>query len=130
MAEVRVFVTRGDNELLLLRRGPSAPWWPNRWCVPGGAVDAGEHPEDAAQRELEEEVLGTRAVGMVRAVPHFNDARVYWFLYRLHPGEQIALNYEHTAYRWVSGGGPHPKPLMPSSAQGLAKLAQRVKPPR
>jgi len=56
---VAVGVVRNeDNELLLIRRGipPSV----GAWALPGGFVEANEHPEKAAVREIFEEV-GLRA---------------------------------------------------------------------
>ncbi len=47
-----VVVERGD-QILLAKRGLE-PWY-GHWCIPGGFVDYGEHPEDAARRELMEE---------------------------------------------------------------------------
>ena len=38
-----------DGKILLLKRGRCAP---GEWFLPGGAVDPGELPEDAARREL------------------------------------------------------------------------------
>ena len=43
-----------DGQVLLAQRGHE-PWY-GHWCLPGGFVDLGEHPEDAARRELVEEV--------------------------------------------------------------------------
>jgi 8-oxo-dGTP pyrophosphatase MutT (NUDIX family) len=47
------------GRVLLLRRGPGAPWMPGRWGLPGGAIDAGETAADAAVREAWEEVALT-----------------------------------------------------------------------
>jgi 8-oxo-dGTP diphosphatase len=46
-------VVRNGNELLLTRRAQK----PRKglWCLPGGFIEWGEHPEDAAKRELFEE---------------------------------------------------------------------------
>jgi 8-oxo-dGTP pyrophosphatase MutT (NUDIX family) len=45
---------------LILQRGASAPWMPNRWNLPGGTRDPGEDSSKAvAIRECEEE-LGVR----------------------------------------------------------------------
>lgn len=41
------------GEILLIRRAIE-PWF-GEWDIPGGFVDAGEHPEDGARRELLEE---------------------------------------------------------------------------
>lgn len=47
-----------NGKVLLAKRGHD-PWY-GHWCMPGGFVDFGEHPEDAARREAFEEV-GVRA---------------------------------------------------------------------
>jgi 8-oxo-dGTP pyrophosphatase MutT (NUDIX family) len=47
---VRVVVRRGDEFLLVHHRGGAAPWG-----LPGGAIDRGEAPADAARREVLEE---------------------------------------------------------------------------
>jgi 8-oxo-dGTP diphosphatase len=55
-----------DGRVLLVRRAfePFAGWWD----VPGGFLDAGEHPVDAVKRELKEEtgleIEPTRLVGV------------------------------------------------------------------
>lgn len=52
---VSLVVRRPDaNRILMLQR---MPWYKNAyaWCVPGGVVEQGETPEQAALRELTEE---------------------------------------------------------------------------
>lgn len=58
-----VLVPRGDSVLLVKsRRGFSA----GHWNLPGGFMDYGEHPEDAAVRETREEIgVGVRLTGFI-----------------------------------------------------------------
>ena len=55
--------------ILLARR--AAPPHADTWDLPGGFLEAGEHPEQALRRELDEE-LGT-TVSRIRFVGFFND---------------------------------------------------------
>ncbi len=51
-AEIAVFVTRRDGEVLLLRRAESDGGY---WHVVAGAIEGGESALSAAERELREE---------------------------------------------------------------------------
>ena len=51
-----VIVLNETGQVLLLRRGKTAPWEPGKWSLPGGVIDPGETPEQAAIRETYEEV--------------------------------------------------------------------------
>ncbi len=62
-----VILTR-EERLLLGWRGRNRQAYSNRWAVPGGHVMSGETPEQAAVREIQEE-LGVTVTGLRRLEP-------------------------------------------------------------
>jgi 8-oxo-dGTP diphosphatase len=50
-----IFLVDRSGALLLQLRDDQAPYYPNVWGLPGGAVEPGETPLEAAARELWEE---------------------------------------------------------------------------
>src|SRR5690348_14378058 len=69
-----VLLTRGGSEVLLIRRAHEP--FQGCWALPGGFVEYGEHPADAARRELLEEVGVPARLTSVLGVyndPHFDD---------------------------------------------------------
>ncbi len=51
----RVVLVGPDDRVLLFRHFLPAPWGLEGWLTPGGAIDPGETPAQAASRELAEE---------------------------------------------------------------------------
>lgn len=89
---------RAAGRILLLKRSPNAPDFAGHWCTPGGGIDAGETPEQAARRESMEEV-GYKPKGDINFVAEFDGFVTY--------GQKVTqfgpvLNDEHTGYVWAS----------------------------
>ena len=52
-----VWIVRGNGDILIQRRALSKPNWPGAWCESaGGAIRAGETPEEGCIRETLEEI--------------------------------------------------------------------------
>jgi 8-oxo-dGTP pyrophosphatase MutT (NUDIX family) len=98
-----VYLERDGQILLLQRAGGTA--LSGQWYLPGGAVDHGELPEDAARRELMEEA-GLAVEGDLELVGAF-PMWVYGGLalqltYRGRAADgEVVLSHEHGAAQWV-----------------------------
>jgi 8-oxo-dGTP pyrophosphatase MutT (NUDIX family) len=117
--EVQVFVCRGGGEqFLVLRRSPSLGGY---WHPVSGALEIGENPEQAAIRELREE-LDLDAQGLLwpvryeygyAAAEEPPERRAEWppgtqriavtgFIAEAPPSFEPTLNWEHDHYRWCA----------------------------
>jgi 8-oxo-dGTP pyrophosphatase MutT (NUDIX family) len=50
-----IALVNGSSVLMQLRDKKTSINYPDRWCIPGGGIEKGEKPEEAAKRELKEE---------------------------------------------------------------------------
>ncbi len=92
-----------DGPELLIAQRPAGKWRAGCWEFPGGKIEAGESPEDALRREVQEE-LGVLAEGLVElgAFPHQYPERYVEILLWLvtgFSGEPQGLDGQ--ALRWV-----------------------------
>lgn len=111
-----------DGKVLLLKRSADSAAAPRTWGFPGGGIEAGETPEQAARRELQEECglsyngpltpLWTTADGFKCFGALADDA---W---------TPKLNAEHTAYKWATFDPEVrlPSKLHPSIAEGVQNV--------
>jgi 8-oxo-dGTP pyrophosphatase MutT (NUDIX family) len=99
-----VYVER-DDEILLLHRAEGTAL-AGQWFLPGGLVEAGELPEDAARRELREEtgLVIDGELELVGCYPMFvygYDVLQLSFRGAVAEGETVEVSEEHHGWRWV-----------------------------
>ena len=120
-AAAGVMLTDPDGRALFLRRSGEGDH-PGEWCWPGGGVDPGETPEEAARREVEEET-GHRIDGELSPVDHSQgDVEFSTFAHKLPAPYAPRLNDEHSEHTWAHPSKP-PQPLHP----GVAATLNRIK---
>ena len=114
------------DRLLLLLRGETAPYNPNKYCLPGGKLEANESLVDCAVRELYEETNieicgGSQYLQPVDVVYRNGNSKVV-FLYRSPYIHSVNLNWEHSSYIWVELNDSLNLSLVP----GLRTTIQRL----
>lgn len=91
-----------ENKILILRRSNKEKWMPGRWNLPGGTVEKGETPRDAAKRECREESgLGADKLKLIMRTekPHI----ILWLFKAELPEDQVLLDpREALDYAWIS----------------------------
>lgn len=104
---VAIVVADGAGRVLVHRRSPDKDVWPGRWdLAAGGVVGASEAYDDAARRELAEELgveVEPAAVVAIGSGPYEDDdvaeiARLYRVV---HPGPFRFADGEVVEARWV-----------------------------
>ncbi len=92
-----------NNKILLLKRGSTAPWNPNKYCLVGGRVDNDESLEDCALREANEEIgINLDRYYLDSMLVSYSNYTKKVFFYPHNINQDIILNYEHSEYVWLS----------------------------
>lgn len=98
-----VAVINPEKKLLILRRGPTAPWMPGRYCLPGGHVEPNEDMTYAASRELSEETGISYPVDEFKTINvkyNYGYSKIVWIAHV--NSNKVCLNWEHDDYRWIN----------------------------
>lgn len=125
VVDVAVGVLRAPDGRVLLTERKAGKDAAGFWELPGGQVEPGESPAQAAVRELLEEV-GVRADELApwRVYEHDFPAkrvRLHWFNVRRWSGEPKGREGQRLA--WVDPAWPTVGPLLPSNELAMATLA-------
>jgi len=101
-AAATVIIENAKEEVLLLKRGATAPWMPGKWNLPGGGPDEAETPMDTATREaLEETGLAVNILRYVAKEWVEGDGWVYTYHTKVFTGT-VTLDPENSEYAWVA----------------------------
>ena len=98
-----VYAERSDGQILLLKRAEGTAM-AGFYFLPGGLVDPGETPWEAASRELREEsgLEFSKPPAMVGCYPMFDYGREFLQLTFRGPVDgDLGTSDEHTDHRWV-----------------------------
>ncbi len=110
--------------VLLLKRSAKEENYAGHWAIPGGGIDPGETPEQAAKRECSEEI--GRAPDELDLLKRDSLALGDEYLtFRAWTDDEFEpqLNAEHTRFKWVAIDGEWPSPIHPA----VKELLEQVK---
>lgn len=113
--------SKQNPKVLLLKRADGGPK-AGTWCFPGGKIEPGETPREAAIRETQEEAGSfdyTKPVNWTRRIADGVDFTT--FLARVHGEPEPTLNEEHTDWEWADIDGL-PSPMHPGCDVAITKI--------
>jgi 8-oxo-dGTP diphosphatase len=98
---VAIVIINQNGQILSLLRSESDSWKPLHWGLPGGHIDEGETPFEAAIRETKEECnLDVNPIYADSIVTDEN-YRIYLY-YAVQYSGDIQLSFEHSEYKWYT----------------------------
>ena len=107
-------ILNDKDEVLLLKRSPTANWQPNNWGFPGGKIEPGEAPLDAAVRETKEET--GLDVSDTKEIKVKLDKPLAAYYTRDYSGV-VKIDFEHSDWAWVSQDDFRNYPLVPQALE-------------
>lgn len=123
MRSVSVIIEDRQGRVLLLLRGPTDPWMPGRWNLPGGRIERNESVAEAARREAHEEaglrVYAVSPLGQVASPSGTIDVLFadFW------DGRVRLLDGEHSRSAWVPREVAWTWNLIPPHREALRRYA-------
>jgi 8-oxo-dGTP diphosphatase len=126
MHSAAVIIEDRNGRVLLLLRGPTAPWMPYRWNLPGGMVEPGETPEDAAIREAREETdLRVHSLVPLARARAARGGTLNVFYAERWSGRVRLIDREHVSHVWVPRETAGDWDLVPPQRETLHWFARR-----
>ena len=93
---------KSNDHILLLKRGKTAPYMPERYCLPGGRLDDDESLEECCVRELSEEtgiIVDIKSIEQNTIRYRTGNEKIVFSIELDNP--EVKLNWEHDDYVWV-----------------------------
>lgn len=91
-----------NDRVLILQRGSTAPWEPNKWSLVGGGVDKGETPLEAVKREVFEEVgLKPTNIKFIKELKTNDIGTIVYYIGDL-VSDEVELDYENSHYKFIN----------------------------
>jgi 8-oxo-dGTP diphosphatase len=126
MRAASVIVEDRNGCVLLLLRGPTAPWMPLRWNLPGGLIEPGETSAQAAARETREEAgLHVHALAPLARARMPNGGTLDVFYAERWSGRLRLDEYENVSHTWVPRATVSDWDLIPPQRDVLRWFARR-----
>ncbi len=125
MLDVAAGIVRNSDGLVLLAQRTERQISAGYWELPGGKIEAGETPAQAAQRELEEEV-GIHTAKLRPWVSYeyqFPTRRLRLWFFQTVSWSGLAKAREGQRLAWVNPAQINVAPILPSNEKLLAGLA-------
>lgn len=109
-----------DGKVLVMKRAEHKPSG-GRWNFPGGKIENGETPREAAIREVREEAGVEPEVKREGEFFYSETSDRKWevYPYLMESEDEIELNEEHTEFKWV-----HPSELEEFDTIGPGKALE------
>ena len=122
--QVAVGIIRDKNQNIFLTQRAAKGHMANRWEFPGGKIEAGETPEQALKRELQEETgidaLDVQACGSAIHAETGLQITLHFFLVEEWRGEPYGR--EGQPQRWVAQQALLASEFPPANAELIARL--------
>ena len=87
-----------EGRLLILLRPKTVRWGAGKWALPGGHIEEGEQPIDAAIREVREET--TLKISNPKQFHISDNGEVVYFVTRV-TDTAVTIDFEHDDFAWV-----------------------------
>jgi len=100
-----LIIDENDNYLMMVRS--NHPRFGNDSDLPGGTIEAGESPEIAAVREVDEEAgikITLDDIELLYSGLDYSEHNIKYFLYqaRVTARPAVTLSWEHSGYNWLT----------------------------
>ena len=124
VVDVAVNVVRSPDGQVLLAERTARQVAGGFWEMPGGKIDPGETPAQAAARELEEEIgiVPTRLLPWITYEHAFRTKRVRLHLFHVAGWRGTPHGCEGQRLAWTDPSSPVVGPVLPSNDRALAAL--------